>query len=327
MVSFIGIGGFEGIRHGLEASKRPTPYGNLMMQKLQENIVGQLGQSVRGSAVVESEMLQTLGALFTDVAFVRQQGGKIKAAHEAIGEAARRSTQNAYTHRRFRRPKGSYRLDDSGQNQRYAGGALRRALGSDKGHVDADEYGLRFLNTAVLDQEAKQWRRLNYGAGGKAGTAPHQFPIEWGGIVVATLGLPADPRPAFRIPAGYWIGPDGKRVGASRGGGGSDRFYPVGTTSADIDRGTAFRGRPSPARMTAGIAASNFIDAGVRRIANEIPVAYMRLYSEWHDSNLARMERIAQSAGVRVGSPNEVQYIVEYQRDKNRPRVFEVGLE
>lgn len=304
------------------------PFGVDPMQAATANVVAQLGESIRGAAYVESEMLKTLGALFTDVAFVRQQGGKIAAAHYDIGEAARRSVQNAYTHRRFRRPKGSYRIDDygsDGQNQRYAGGALRRALGSDKGHVEADEYGLRFLNTAVLNEEAKQWRRLNYGAGGKAGQAPHQFNLEWGGVVVATLGLPADPRPAFKIPRGYWIGPDGKRVGA--GGGSSDRFYPVGTTSADINRGEAFRGRPSPARMTAGIAASNFIDAGVRRIANEIPSAYINLYAQWVETNLRRVEAIADAAGVSVASATETQYVVEFQRDKNRPRVFAVTAE
>lgn len=302
----------------------PTPYGNEMMQKFQENIVGQIAHSVTGASEVQSEMLQFIGVLFSDVAFVRQQGGAITKAHRDVGEAARRSTQNAYTHRRFRRPPGSYRLDDSGQNQRYAGGALRNALGSGKGHVDADEYGLRFLNTAILDEEAKQWRRLNYGAGGKAGEAPTPFPLQWGGMVVATLGLPADPRPAFRIPKGYWVGADGKRVGA---GGGGDRFFPVGTTSAEINKGESFRGRPSPARMTAGIAASNFIDAGVRRIANELPAAYLRLYANWVDNNLNALERIAAAAGTRVAATTETQYIVEYQRDKNRPRVFAVDVE
>lgn len=307
---------------GLTMPDQANAYGNAMMQKFQENLVGQFGLSVRGAATIESEMLQTIGALFNDVAFIRQQGGAVKAAHTRIGEVARRSTQNAYTHRRFRRPAGSYRLDDTGQNQRYAGGALREALGSRNGHVEADEFGIRFLNTDVLDKAAKQWRRLNYGAGGKAGAAPHQYNLEWGGIVVATLGLPADPRPAFKIPRGYWVGPDGKRVGAGKGG--SDRFFPVGTSSQEISRAESFRGRPSPARMTAGIAASNFIDAGVRRIANELPSAYMQLYEDWHNRNLARVAKIAESAGVRVGSPSEAQYIVEFQRDKNRPRLFKV---
>lgn len=303
----------------------PTPYGHQMMQVLEGSIVRQMALSLRSAAVVESAMLRTIGALFNDVAFVRQQGGKIRDAHHSIGEAARLSTQNAYTHRRFRRPPGSYRLDDTGHNQRYAGGALRKALGSGKGHVDADEYGLRFLNVDVLNEEAKQWRRLNYGAGGKAGEAPTQFPIQWGGMVVATLGLPADPRPAFKIPRGYWVGPDGKRVGA--GAGLNDRFFPIGTSSNEISRAESFRGRPSPARMTAGIAASNFIDAGVRRIANEIPSAYIALYAEWHDQNLARMEQIAEQAGVAVAARDEVQLVVEYQRDKNRPRVFAISAE
>lgn len=299
-------------------------FGNAMIQKVQEDIVGQMALAIRGTNQIDSELLKFLGVLFSDTAFVRQQGGKLTRAHQEIGEAAQRSMVAAYTHRRFRRPKGSYRIDDASPNERYAGGALRRAL-LDPGMVEADDRGVRFINTAILDREARQWRRLNYGAGGKAGTPPAQFPLQWGGVVVATLGLPADPRPAFRIPRGYWIGPDGKRVGA--GAGNTDRFYPVSTTSGDINRGEAFRGRPSPGRVTAGIAAANFLDAGVRRIANEIPSAYLRLYAEWHENNMTRLQGIAQAAGTRVAATSETQYIVEYQRDQNRPRTFAVTLE
>ncbi len=81
-------------------------------------------------------------------------------------------------------------------------------------------------------------------------------------MVVAQLGLAPDARPAFRIPKGYWIN-------------GND-FYPRG----EAPRGSTKGARRQRAGLTAGIVASNFLDAGVRRIADEFPLEYQRMYAE-----------------------------------------------
>lgn len=187
----------------------------------------------------------------------------LRQAHHDIGVSAQRSTVQAFTHRRNNRRTAPDRIQARDpRNRRFAGGALRRAIQSPD-FFEATFEGLLWANVQRLNAEAKQWMRVNYGAGGIAGEAPGRFQVKWGNLVVATLGLRPNPRRAFRLPRGYWVGEGGQR--------GGNRFFPVGEQPAGI------RGRPSRARMTQGIAASNFLDAGVRRIAHEFPVAYTGL--------------------------------------------------
>lgn len=187
--------------------------------------------------------------------------------HYDVGRAAQLSVQQGYTHRRYRRGSTNYRTAPrEDRNFRYAGGLLLRALQAPDFFVATPDT-LRWGNINRLDQEAKQWRRLNFGAGGAAGETPRQFQMHWGTFVGAAIGLEPDPRPAFRIPPGYWFTEGaGERVrrGVRVPHG---EFYPVGEQPAGR------WGRPNKVRMTRGIAASNFLDAGVRRIAEEYPRA------------------------------------------------------
>jgi hypothetical protein len=205
--------------------------------------------------------------------------------HREVGLAAQRSVRAAYSNRRHRKRTPSYRISANSQrNQRYAGGALLRVIGASD-FFEATPSGLKFINTTRLNKEAKQWRRLNFGAGGRATTPPGRYSVSWDGLVVATMGLEPDPRPAFRIPRGYWFA-GGQRVGAGMG----TEFYPVG------EQPSGTRGRPSPARMTKGIAASNFLDAGVQRIAREMPRAYTRAVQELINRDIANYNRITQKS-------------------------------
>lgn len=204
--------------------------------------------------------------------------GRIQRAHQSAGDAGRRAMVAGFTHRRHRRPVASYREGD-----RFSGGALRRAL-NNPGMVEATSFTLRFINTDILDAEARHWRRLNFGAGaGSSGgiSAPELFPIRWEGMVVATIGLAPDPRPAFTIPIGMFVTPGGQRVRPSVERRGTDMFYPRKTS------------RVFP---TAGIASSNFLDAGVRAIATALPRSYLDMYTSLFNS-----ARISQRLTVRVG--------------------------
>lgn len=216
-------------------------------------------------------------------------------AHNDVGRAALRSLQQGYRSRRYRRPAGQYR---AGQDR--LSGTLGKALASTS-HIYATPNALFFLDTGLLDREAEHWRRLNFGAGAgsKEGiTPPQQFPITFGGLLVGTLGLPTQPSPAFRIPRGYWIGPEG-RVGADPSRLGRDQFWLVGQIG-----GTDIRGRPSRGVQTAGIASRNFIDAAVRRIANELPRSYENIYDHLYRNARKSLQYSAEFQGVRLVKPS-----------------------
>lgn len=290
-----------------------------LISEIAANIRGQFASAVTTEVAATSRIMEFMGTVFADETFVKQNGKRIEDAHRDIGHAAQRSMVNSYTHRNPRRPKNSYRQNDTGVNKRYAGGKLLEALQKPE-HVVATSRGLRFLDTGILDTAARQWRRLNFGAGGVHGRAPVQFKVEWDGLVVASIGAEPDPRPGFTIPKGYWFNGQGERVGASPDGG--DSFYPVG--SAEMPTGR--RGRPSPMRQTRGIVATNFLDAGIRTIANQIPVAYTQLYRDMHDQALERLSVHAERLGATLPDPGETQVFVQYQRDRTKAGGFTAPL-
>jgi hypothetical protein len=54
--------------------------------------------------------------------------------------------------------------------------------------------------------------------------------------------------------------------------------------------------------MTKGIVASNFLDAGVKRIAREFPLVYQEMYAELYADKAARRQ-ISARAGVTAPRP------------------------
>jgi hypothetical protein len=236
-------------------------------------------RGVREANRVTSRQLEVIAKALSAQAIPQST---LKKVHQDIGEAAQRSMLQAYGHRRGRTGL-QYRLpgsENTARNKRYSGGKLRAALAR-REQVEATAGSLKFINTTILNKEARQWRRLNFGAGGRAGTSPRQFQVEWAGLVVGAMGLEPDPRPAFALPAGFWVEPGGggrQRAGAP----GSGEFYPASMRPAGI------RGAPQKRRMTAGIHAANFLDAGVRRIADEFPKAYQAMYRELYSDKAAR---------------------------------------
>jgi hypothetical protein len=199
--------------------------------------------------------------------------------YRPMGLAAQRSVIAAFAQRRPRTGMPAYRTSaQHPQNIRYANGALLRALGSPD-FFNVGPRGLEFINEDRLDLEAKHWRRLNFGTrGGAPLSPPKRFDVNWDGQVVASFGLDPDPRPAFRIPPGLWIQPG--------------VFFPFSEVTAEARQrgvmGTTRHSAPQPYRlsskgwseeriaskhygqMTKGIASTNFLDAGMRRLAREV---------------------------------------------------------
>lgn len=241
-----------------------------VMNLVQGNFIAGIQEAAR-QGMLQSRQLKTLAEAFRAELI---PAGRRRAAFEEMGRNAQLSVQQAYTHRRGRRNirDAAYR----NRPDRFANGALLRAI-QNRNFYQATSDGLRFINRRILDQEAQHWRRLNFGAGGAAGESPRRFNFEM--LAQASFGLAPDPRPAFVIPPGFWIR-SGERV---RAGGPPAAFFPRGGAA-----GVGARGRPSPLRMTRGIRATNFLDAGIRRIANDLGPTMIGLYRDFYHDTSAR---------------------------------------
>lgn len=217
------------------------------------------------------------------------------------GQRAQAATVRAFRSRHPATPRAISR-----SRRRYADGALARALGS-PGMVLAGWDGVAFVNRAILDISAKQWYRLNFGAGlrGTAETRPSQiFDIEFFQTQVMKVSLRANkPSPTFMIPAGAWFN-RGRATLANTGFGpgingafdrfggaasslrGRDEFLAGGINSDLILAASRLMppgGRfiPSKRQVSLGIRGTNYLDAGVRVLARELSAGWTVLMSEW----------------------------------------------
>lgn len=195
---------------------------------------------------------------------------------QMLADHGRDSVARSYVQTRRRGGPVGYRTTATNPaNIRYAGGKLYAAL-RNPGFIRVEGDILRYGDTRILDREARQWRRLNFGALPNRGSGPGRFQVRWSNLVVASLGLTDDPRPPFSIPAGagrrgYWTPsgefyPAGEGPAANRGGSTAD-------DGGSSDGNIWVRKRP-----TKGIVARNFLDAGLRRIAGEMGPAFRDMY-------------------------------------------------
>ena len=214
---------------------------------------------------------------------------------QTLGRNAQLSMLDAYGQLVTRREGPADRTHYRAGQGRFAGGVLLQALGS-ADFFEATPNGLAWGNIAALDAAARHWHRIAFGAGGRGAGGSAHYPVTFKGLASIALGYDETPSPGFSMPAGVWIsGEDGSRVQAGRHPNGSDAFYPVRVNntveiskeaspgrfgqlvrsqSVSLTRnGTRIRqqGRPEGLRPTRGIQGKDFFNAGVRRIANDLP--------------------------------------------------------
>lgn len=167
--------------------------------------------------------------------------------------------------------------------QRLAGGVLRRALNRPD-LIDAGPDGIRFINVTMLDQSARHWHRIAFGAASAGQGSTVDFPITFGNLVIGSVGYSEPPSPGFRIPRGVWVSAEGGVVGAGVNPRGSDAFYPASLARGlDVYRNQRARSRRasiSASQQTGGFAGRDFFAAGFRRISVELPRAYEQFYRE-----------------------------------------------
>lgn len=186
-------------------------------------------------------------------------------------------------------------------NQREAGGKLLKAI-HNPAQALASIDGVNFLNTTLFDQEARQWARLNFGAGPRAAGGPAlQGPVpvaanrfnvsnEFFKAAVGaelpsfTAALPFTAREAWVLPGGFFIQP-GQGFGGIQSHGanpnGTDSFFLYKDVAGGIDKSSASanvkRAYKSIGRQhriqTEGTAPYGFLEAGVQYLAANLPRA------------------------------------------------------
>lgn len=217
----------------------------------------------------------------------RNRRGRMTRMHQDIGLEAQQRVISAYSSRVNPRGTPPYRATATGKYKRYAGGKMLQAL-SDPQFFSASYNGISFINNAVLDRKAKQWYRLNFGAGaeGRSGQyKPKEYRIRFFDTAVGTISLKGyEPSKPYAIPSGFFVSPQsGKtvRAGGSRG----DIFVPLRSSSAKTVR----RKLPGPVPkrhlykggMSRGFGGFHFFDPGVAYIARAWPAASTALLNEW----------------------------------------------
>lgn len=239
---------------------------------------------------------------------LRVNSGEFKLIHERVGKMAQRSVLGSYDYQ-VRRNQSSmsrsgYRGGYRPAGGRLSGGVLRRALKNPQ-MVDAGPNHLYFINWNTLDDEAAHWYRLNFGAGARGQTSRqgrYNMLIE-GQTILAGLGLKTGPsRKPVILPPGFFLDAQGQFQHRNSKRRGLDMFVPGGHRPG-VTRGRRFR-----RTVTAGIEARNYLDAGVRRIALELPRAYDDLFRR----------ALAERTGVTIDRVN-----VEVPGFKNRVRIIE----
>ena len=151
---------------------------------------------------------------------------------------------------RYGRNLAPYRL-----TTRDAGGKLRAALGSAqiyRGTYDAIGFG----NVSLLDNTARQWHRLNFGARPRGTYTPRMYQARFGNLVAGAFGFAGEsPSAGFGLPRSFiWR------------------------------EGMLLRPRGRQVTPTRGIQAWRFLDAAPRVLAEQIGPAYDALYRDWFAS-------------------------------------------
>lgn len=193
----------------------------------------------------------------------RNREGRIKAIHTEAAEDALYAIRAAYRGRE--KPHSfSYRV---GEN-RETGKLLKAITDREMYHVGRD--GLDFINPRHLDNSAKHWYRMNFGAGGKgAGTPPPPPAIMkflGGSIDIGLKGY--TPSAPFLLPPGIWRDRGGTVHPWDKSRLRMDSFHPTPIGSV-------------PKHFSEGIRGSRFLDAGVTRLSKTLPQQYSLLFREW----------------------------------------------
>lgn len=264
-----------------------------------------VGLTVSMREAVEQAASQATGAIQQDIALFsrslanktrRNRDSRVTRINQIAGDTAQRATVRSFAQYHPSRSE-VYR-----SKSRMARGALKRALGS-PGFFQARWDGVAFGNRAILDATAKQWYRLNFGAGARGDITrrPGRFNIKFFGVIAGELSLNANRAgPSFDMPEGVWISRQTGRlaVGAvsllsSRqtlaGSGnplrrGDDEFLALNPNKGYIESLKIRKNQfflTQEFTTTLGVVGTNYLDAGVSSLARQLGKGWTVLMREW----------------------------------------------
>lgn len=259
-----------------------------------------IGNVEAGGAISVVDMIltavaKTQGQVQKDLAAFGRELAKTTGKRDGMAEAHKRvaaSAQAAVVSSYYAR----VGKDTPARREDRLKGQMLRAL-NERNFITTSKDEIGFGNVAMLYKVAPHWRRLNFGAGGlgeKKRPQAFGFNFKTGGRG-ETLQLPHNPGPAFRIPPGLFF--DGANLTnplpfnparARHAGGPGDNFYPNsiirGRSMVKVS-GSGKRKFVASKRQdnfyTRGIQGAHFMDAGLRRIAKDLPTEYLKLAKEW----------------------------------------------
>jgi hypothetical protein len=215
---------------------------------------------------------------------VNDRATRLTKIHEAVAEDAQVAILEAWKEGRS----GPYRNnvpDKHGRTQRDAGGALRRAVGSPN-FYRASKDGIDFINPVWMDSQARQWYRINFGAGARGRSTPAAAPARFtllGDVVTASPLAAFSAGRASPLPPGYWMsGRSGDTAvdwDASRRGG--DSFYLRSGLKGKKVPGNLFQFLSNTWTPSLGFAGNRYLDAGVVALYRNLGFEYDKLIQEW----------------------------------------------
>lgn len=244
------------------------------------------------AAALSGQQKKAMSAFAASIRHSIRSDPRMKQIHQRVGLRAQVATIAAYR-RNVKGRSGDYRADEEGPYKRYAGGRLLGVLSSGD-FFSASRAGLSIVNVNTLDDRAKQWYRLNFGAGARAnsGARHRNYSLYFFGQA-ANVGLSFkqfQPSAAFRIPRGVFGQLQGQEFTVTPPGTGrGDQFMPGGFLRRNGITAVSNTGRIDTVgpQISRGIAATAFLDAVPRTLARELPFEYTRLLKDWIDQAAA----------------------------------------
>lgn len=258
------------------------------------DLADQLQRAIGEATRIHSKQLAALADLLAQ----GMESPLFEEANTTVAKEAQNAILAAYDNRRKSAVSGIvYRTRTRDpRNQRDAGGKLRRAI-RNPFFFHATKRQIQIVNVDLMDKEARQWHRLNFGASPRGRGSAGHFGIRWSGLLAASLGFDDGPSAPFQIPPGYFVDP-GSFATQPAGARGSGIFYPTSGKNPNIKFRPRTIGEMSPTR---GIAAANFLDAGLQSMAESLPREYQAVYTRVYNDAASRAA--ATASGVAMVRP------------------------
>lgn len=189
--------------------------------------------------------------------------------NEQIAARMRKAVVDAYLTNVAAGAVPSYRKDD-----RYADGKLLTALQSDTMAIGTAD-GIEFIDDDLLDASARQWKRLQYGAGGNPGGLPQRtYRVRFGKNQGFSIGLDGAVRRGFTIPSG------GRHGGGRRLKGYFNDLGQFYMKNPDGGKWPKEGIQVITQRPTRGIGARRFLDAGLQALQDNFNAVYKKHFED-----------------------------------------------